>query len=111
MKEEIFNDEMAASKERELHSEAKIHTKRFSALRLGMGALFPVLSTFLNPDFITAYVFTVLALPGPNLYSYKTTQVNFLIFKYLISYKTTKEERFHTSSCCVSPNGLEPPRF
>jgi hypothetical protein len=40
MKEETFNDEMAASKERELHSEAKIHTKRFSALRLGMGALF-----------------------------------------------------------------------
>jgi len=32
MKEETFNDEMAASKERELHSEAKIHTKRFYAL-------------------------------------------------------------------------------
>jgi len=73
MKEETFNDEMAASKERELHSEAKIHTKRFSALRLGMGALLPVLSTFWNPDFITAYVFTVLALLGPNLYSYMTT--------------------------------------
>jgi hypothetical protein len=58
------------------------HTKRLCAFRLGMGALFPVLSTFLNPDFITAYVLTVLALLRPNLYSYMCTQVNFLIFEY-----------------------------
>jgi len=49
-----------------------IHTKRFCAFWLGIGALFPVLSTFLNPDFITAYVFKVPAFSGPNLCSYKT---------------------------------------
>jgi len=76
-----------------------------------MGPAFPVLSTALNPDFITAYVFNVPLFSVPKVCSYKKGRQKLCKGKYCRGQWLKQDIRENTRSCCVSVKFLEPPLF